>query len=312
MQDRSLVNDQLIPPTIDMPSRNWDSFRYFLAVARTGSITAAARTLSESQPTVGRKIKELEAELGARLVERGNAGVCLSDCGRKVLSHVESMERETRSIGRMILGSDDRLEGRVVIAVPEGFGVAVVAPRLGELRRLYPDIDVELLIGNSKVNLVNRDADIAVRIGDPLHPSLIGRKLGEAEFSLYAHPAYVETRGIPLSADELDEHDIVDMANSLKSLVQSTRLRELAPTARRVLCFNSVAAQAQAIRDGFGIGALPRYLAEGDENLVEILPGHFKTSQELWILRHEEMRDVARIDALATFLAGITKKALAV
>lgn len=310
MQNRTLVDDQLIPPVIDMPNRNWDSFRYFLAVARTGSITAAARTLSESQPTVGRKIKELETALGARLVERGAAGVCLSDCGRRVLGHVESMEHATRTIGRMILGSDDQLAGRVVIAVPEGFGVAVVAPQLCTMRERYPDIDVELLIGTSKVNLVNRDADIAVRIGDPLHPSLIGRKLGEAAFSLFAHPKYIDARGAPATPAELDDHDIVDMAHDLQSLVQSVRLRKLAPNARRVLRFNSVAAQAQAVREGFGIGALPRYLATNDNDLVEVLPGEFDASQDLWILRHEELRDVARIDALTGFLTGIARQAL--
>lgn len=304
---------QLVDPPASgaNPAKNWDSFRYFLAVARAGSISGAAKLLNESQPTVGRKIREMEKCFSAQLVERGSSGICLTESGLKVLNHVENIERETKSISESILGLDECLHGKVVVAVPEGFGFAVLVPKLADFRKQYPDIDIELLLGAPKVNLVNHDADIALRIGDPVHPSLVGRKIGDVAFSLYAHASYVETHGVPQSCCELDNHLLIDSASDLLVVVQSARLAAMAPNARRVVRTNSVSAQVRAVCGGIGIGALPRYVGAIDPSLIEILPGELNSSQDLWILMHRDMAKIARIKAVNTFLIGVSKQALA-
>ncbi len=289
---------------------NWDTFRYFLTVARCGSISAAAKILNESHPTIGRKIKDLEACLATQLLDRNSGGVSLTPSGKKVFAHVERIEHETKVVRHTLLGLDDKLEGRVVVAAPEGFGTAFLLPRLGILRERFPAIDVDLLLGSTKLNLVNRDADIAVRVGDPVHPSLVGRRIGEATFALYARKDYLARRGQPHSIADLIEHDIIDGAKELRGLAQSLRLRTIAGDARRAFRSDSVVAQLEAAKNGLGIAALPRYLAIEQNDLQEVLPGALDVQEDLWVLTHRDLKEVARIRAVTDFLVGCAKQAL--
>lgn len=291
--------------------QNWDAFRYFLAVARCGSVSRAARHLNESQPTVSRRVRDLEAALSTQLLERHRGGIALTGSGQAVLDHVIRMDREARAMRDSISGRDQRPEGKVVVSVPEAFGHTVFLPQLDGFRTRYPDIEVEALICTRKVNLVDREADLALRLGDPVHGSLVGKKVGLARMSLFAHKRYLAHRSTPRSAADLAEHDIVDGANDLGATIQSKRLQIVASEARRVLRTDSIMAQLSAVRLGTGIGALPRYAAATDPGLVEIIPDEFFVEEDIWVLMNKELKNISRFRVFADFLSSIARNALA-
>lgn len=298
----STANDVMMP--------NWDTFRYFLAVVRASSISGAAKILSESQPTVGRKIRDLETQLSARLFERGVSGVSLTPSGLRILDNIRRIEQETLALQERVLGHDNKLDGRIGFTAPTGFGTTVLAPHLHEFRDLYPDIDVDLLLGTSKLNILDRVADIAIRVGDPKQTSLVGRKVGAVEFRLYAGANYLRRRDTPQTLADLSGHDVVDSSGDLAHTVQAVAFRLAAPKARRVFCSDDMIAQAGALRGGFGIGALPRYMVGAEQDLVEVLPGHFQCSEDLWVLTHPDLKDIARIRAAFDFALDVAKRAL--
>ena len=289
---------------------NWDCYRYFLAVARNGSLSGAAKALRESQPTVGRKIRDLESRLGSKLFERGAAGIRLTPAGQRTIDHVELIEAELRAIADQVGGVDDSLEGKVVVTAPEGFGLAVLAPQVSSFADIHPGIDLELLLDTSKLRIVNREADVAVRIGDPVHASLVGRRVGAARFAFFASPRYLEREGVPARPAELVQHRLVDAAGALRDVAQAAHLRSIAFSARRVLTTDSVVAQLRATETGAGIAMLPRYLARDNAQLVEILPDSEGPSVDVWVLTHNDLKDVARVRAVMDFMVSVAGRAL--
>lgn len=298
-------------PLAQNPARNrWDMFRYFLGVARAGSLARAAVLLGESQPTVSRRISELETQLGARLLERRSTGIALTDQGRRILAHIEKAERELMAVPQALSTSDECAAGPVNIAAPSGFGTVVLAPALGRFARQYPEIEVDLRLGTSKVSLPNYEADIALRIGDPMHASLVGRRLGAVRFSLYASTGYLAERGRPETPSDLVDHDLVTTSHELGAVPQAVALERLCPIAKRWLRTNSIVAQAQLTRDGMGIAPLPRYIGAPDPGLVEVLPEDFEASEAFWLLTRRDVRNVLRVRLALDFMLEIGKEAL--
>ena len=283
---------------------NWDIFRVFLAVAREGSISGAARVLDASQPTVSRRIRELESRLGSRLVERTVGGVRLTPAGRNVMARVERIEVETRAMTDGIGADDAAPRGRLVIAAPEGIGRAVLPPVMTAFAKRFPEIEVELLLGARKVNLLNRDADIAIRIGDPGQSTLVGRRIGDVPFGLYAARGLVADLGRAPRLADLDGLPLVDGGGPMARSAQSRALARLAPAAPRVFRSDAVSIQADAAEWGLGVAALPRYVGEARADLVEILPGALDVSLGLWLLSDAETRRIERVRVGLRFLGA--------
>ena len=294
----------------DVLLQNWDIYRYFLAVARAGSLSEAAKRLQESQPTVSRKLKELEASLGAQLVERTTTGATLTIAGELVLEHIQKIEREAIGITETLRDDGQKMSGKVVVTAPEGLGVAVLAGGLQKFRVLHPGIDLELRIGAGKLDLMQRAADIAFRVGDPLQTSLLGRCIGTVSFGLYAHERYLRQNPMPKSTSHLGQHQFIELAVGAGKLPQEVALEKLVPEPRRVLRTDNIQIQLNAVKDGSGIGALPGYMAPPSSNLVHILPQKFAPKVELWILMRPELRDVARVRATASFFADLAARAI--
>ena len=183
---------------------DWGLYRYFLAVAKTGSLTGAAQRLGVSQPTVGRQIQALEEAMGARLFDRGTSGYVLTSAGDSIYSLAQVIEEQTHAIERRVAGEDSRLEGRVRISAAEGLATFWLAPRAaGTQAALSRRRDRAHRRLRASLDMMRREADIVLRIGEPRSDDLIGRRIGKVHFGLFAAESYLAEHGTPESLDQL-------------------------------------------------------------------------------------------------------------
>lgn len=290
--------------------QNWDLYRFFLSVARAGSISAASNQLSESPATVGRKIRELETALSATLLDRSVSGITLTSCGSRMVEHAEQMECQIRSICEAVFADDGQLKGAVTVAAPSGLGQTVLAPHLRELHNRHPAIRIQLALATARVNLFNREADIAVRIGGRETDRLVSEKLGDVRFGLYASPLYLDQLDPFQSSADLDGHNIIAGTGALAETAQVQEFATLTSECNVALTTDSIFAQLEAVRSGLGIAPLPHYLGRAYPGLIELLPGLLKSSAELWLLMHPDLKDIARVKMVHEFLSDICKRAI--
>lgn len=284
--------------------RDWADIRLFLAIVEHGSLLAASEHLSLSQPTLGRRLSAMEKRLGVALFVRTGRRMELTDTGRSILENARRMEREMLAIGRAVDVQSKGLAGEVVITATEGTGTEWLPPELVAFRRRYPDITLNIRVDNRSMDLLRREADIALRLGEPTEPELIARRLVSVGFGLYAAPSYLD-RAPPLeSLEDLANHDLIalETVGSPPHLVPGNESLDL-PTGRYVLTTNSPAAQISAARAGYGVAVLShRWVTMQGGLLVALLPGRNIHETTLWLVTHEELRHSARIRAVSDFL----------
>jgi len=218
---------------------DWDDLRTFLAIARHGSLSAAARTLGVRQTTMGRRLAALEARAGARLLQKTPRGYVLTDAGEAVLGNVERIEAETLAVERRITGRDVRLEGTVRITSVESFSAEILMPILAGLRQRHPGIAIEVVADVRNLSLTRREADVAMRMARPDQQDLTVRCIGRMGFGLYASPGYLETRGPPDFARGGEGHDVILAQPELKGMPELDWLVSSLPRAQRALQTNS-------------------------------------------------------------------------
>jgi DNA-binding transcriptional LysR family regulator len=292
------------PDTSGLPAPlDWTALRDFLAVAETGSLSRAARRLGVSQPTLTRRMAALEARLRTELFRRTARGVELTEAGELVLPAARQMEQEAHGVEIAISGRDAALAGVVRVTSTEGLGIHWLTPALAEFQLAHPAIEIQLLVQNQVLNLLQREADIAVRLSRPLQPDLVGRKVGELGFGLYASKEYLARRGRPAALKDLARHRSVAFDESARWLTGPGAELERALSAASVAYrANSGQAQLAAIRAGCGIGVAVRFLARRHADLERVLPD-VELSLELWLITHPAMRRSARIRAVFDFLS---------
>lgn len=288
----------------ESPSPDWDDYRHFLAVAETGSLSAAARRLGVSQPTVGRRIDALELALQARLFDRLSRGYALTSAGESVRELAKSMERDAQVIQRRVGGEQGVPAGKVRVAAAVGLGVYWLAPRLPQLTATYPQLDIDLIIDMSLSDLMRGEADVALRVGGPGSVALVGRRLGAVSTGLFASRAYLDARGTPLSLGELASHDYVESIGDIAQLAQAKELRRIVRGARVAACTNDLSGMLEMVRAGLGVAALPSYVTGLYPELRRVLERQFDIRLDLWLLTRSELRDTARVRAVLDFLIG--------
>ena len=239
---------------------DWNDLRYFLTIARTGTLAGAARELRVEHTTVGRRLSALENALGVRLFTRGPGGVLLTAAGAEVLRSAEDIADNVASIERRVSGVDSRISGTVRLTIPESVN-DYFARQLARLRACYPELVIELLSDNRALDIRGGEADIAVRFCEASDPDLIVRKAGIGGWSLYASPEYVARKGLLKSPKDLRGHDVIGFQESLADVTGALWLRAHADGARTVLRGNSTAAIASAVVVGLGLAPLPCFLA---------------------------------------------------
>ncbi len=241
----------------------WDDLRMFLAIARHGSLTAAARALHVTQPTMGRRLEVLEERLGVRLFERLPSGAALTDFGSAILENAERMETEAAAAERRIAARDARLEGTIRVTTIEWFGQHALAPAIAVFTERHPKVTVELVTDERFFSLTKHEADIAVRFVRFEQQGLVQRKVGTVGFGLDASVDYLEHYGTPDFSNLGEGHAIVALPEDAGHLPEMRWLmEEIAPRARIALRSNSRDSLARAAEAGAGLAVLARCLGE--------------------------------------------------
>lgn len=277
----------------------WTDLRCFLAVARTGTLSAAARELGVAQTTVGRRLEVLEETLGARLFDRTEGGLRLSEVGVEILELARAMERAANEVERRARGQDQQLEGTVRITTTEAFARGHVVPRLAALQREQPGLQFEVLTGNRTLDLDGREADLAVRLVRPDDPSLVARRIGQLELGLYASHGYAEHHGIE-PGGELDRRDglvghrVAGYVGEMASSPEARWLAEHASRATVVLRTNSIPALVAAVSNDMAMAILPSWLAQ-EQGLRQVAALPELPPRPVWLVFHADLRDNARV-----------------
>jgi DNA-binding transcriptional LysR family regulator len=283
---------------------DWSHYRSFLAVLREKSLSAAARVLNLTQPTLGRHIDALEAALGFELFTRSQQGLAATDAALELAPYAESLEANTASMLRTASGLGQAVKGTVRITATEILGAEILPTMLADLRRKYPALEFELVLSNAAENLLRRDADIAIRMVEPVQEGLVVHKLGTISLGLHAHKDYLASAGAPAAFSDLAAHSLIGFDRETPPI--RALLRDLPALESLHFAFrsNNDIAQYHAIKAGFGIGVCQVGLARQDPDLVRLLPETFDFSLGVWLAMHENLYTTARCRAVFDGLAA--------
>ena len=287
---------------------DWDCFRYFLAVVEHKSLSAAARELGVTQPTVGRRIRDLEGWLDARLFDRENLGYSLTPAGETIVELAHGLDRTVSDIVRRVSGHDGRRSGRVRLSTAECLGSFWLVPRLSCFKRAFPRIELEIILSNNALDVMRGHCDIALRVGDPESEDAIGQCFGKVHFGLFASSAYLADHGRPLTVSDLEGHSIIAWAGGDKDICIGELIDPLAKVAKMNMLCNSMTAILAAGRSGHGVVVLPAYMAGSESGLERILPDAVSHSEDLWLLTHKDLTKTAKVRAVMSFLGELVRK----
>jgi DNA-binding transcriptional LysR family regulator len=285
----------------------WDDFKHFLAVARSGSLSEAARMLKTSPATVGRRIAALEARLGARLFDRGQTGYALTESGEAIRPKAEGVEEAVLSVEREVFGRDLRATGKVRVATAEDIATFVIAPRLAEFRRSYPGIVLEMVAGWDVVNLTRREADIAIRTVRPTQGDVVIRQVGVWNCAIYVAKSYAAKHKLKPGSSDFRDIDVISWTED-STFRGGDWFEEHARGVPTVFAANSRHIQYAACKAGLGAAILPCLAADHDLDLVRLLPPERVRSVDLWLIAHEDLVRTARVRAVLDFLAAVAPK----
>jgi DNA-binding transcriptional LysR family regulator len=277
---------------------DWDDLRFFLSISRSGSLSAASRSLHVAQSTVGRRLASLECSLGVRLLNRTPDGYVATAAGDDVRRHAERVEKEALTLERQVAGRDLRLAGSVRVTCAETIASSLVAPCLGSLQDSHPDITVELMATPRDPSLSMREADISIRLTLPEQHDLVVRRVGSLAFGLYASPGYLETHGTLAYDSGCLGHRFITQSDGIDDTTQTDWLAELASRARISMRTSSHAAALASARHGAGLACLVRVCADPEDGLVRLEPPLLTSpipSEGIWLAVHKDNRDNPRI-----------------
>lgn len=276
--------------------------RSFVAVAEEGSLSAAARRLSASQPTLGRHVAELEAALGVTLFRRGRRGYALTEAGAALCERARAVEDEVAAFRRAAIGSAETVSGTVRITASAIVSAFVLPPILARFAASEPDIEVEVVASDAVQNLLRRDADIAIRMVEPRQLDLVARKIADLPLTACAATAYLARRGAPRTAEELRGHDLIGYDRETH-LIDGFRALGIEVDRHRFrFRSDSQIVLWQAVRAGNGIGFAQRSLVARDPLVEAVLPDLPLPALPMWLTMHRDLRTSPRIRRVADML----------
>ncbi|MCP5459657.1 MAG: LysR family transcriptional regulator [Gammaproteobacteria bacterium] len=282
---------------------HWDDLRYFLAIARTGSLSGAARELGVNHSTVFRRLHGLEENLGTRLFERFPTGYVLTAAGADMLEVAKDMEEQMYALEQRMFGRDYRLSGTIRLATTDSLAVCFLQPYLRGFHDRYPNISLELVSTTQFFDLSKREADVALSPDEQPTSQWLGRQVANIAWSVYGSGDYLKARPQPQRPEDLTEHRLIDGDDSLAGSPASLWLR--AQVGQRPVTYraNGILTQLAAVKAGFGLAVLPCFCADSEANLVRVLPPIDEIAQKLRLLTHSDLRRTARIHAFREYMA---------
>ena len=289
---------------------DWQDVRYFLAIADAGSLSAAAARLSSSQPTLSRRLDALEAVLGFRLFKRHSRGLDLTQEGTLLLEQARQMMLSAVNIERLANGEAMQPEGTIRLALPEGICNEVVVPALGDFQRDFPRLRLNIAVSPRPANLIQGEADIAVRLFRPEEPDLVVKRLGGMALGLYASEQYLEGHRVPNSEAELRHHACIGYGDGLDQLTENRWLLERCTREHMMLRSDSTSCRLKATLSGLGISIQPDIVAAQHSELVALLPDARIPRHEIWLTYHKDLARSYRTRVVADMLGSILSKGL--
>ncbi|SEW24672.1 LysR family transcriptional regulator [Luteibacter sp. 329MFSha] len=265
---------------------DWNDLRIFLAVARGGTLGAAARELGQTQPTMGRRIRVLEEALGQTLFQRTSEGFVLTDEGHDVFAHALRIESEALGIVRRANGQGDAVEGLLRVSSSDWFGAHVLTQAIARLREKHPGVVVELVTDARLLSLARREADLVFRIAPFDEPDIAQRKLLRVAYAAYAA---VDGPSVP--------HAVITMDTAFGGMPDVAWLRERLPDVPLAFRSNSREAQARACALGLGVAVLPVALGDVTPGLRRIDLGDEPPGRDVWMGYHRDLRHLPRLRA---------------
>ncbi|MGQ3675786.1 LysR family transcriptional regulator [Xanthobacter sp. TB0139] len=286
---------------------DWDKLKVFHVAAEAGSFTHAGETLGLSQSAVSRQVSALETELRVPLFHRHARGLILTEQGELLYRTAHDVFLKLEAARAQLTDSREKPNGDLRVTTTMGLGTHWLTARVGEFAEMFPDIRIQLILTDDELDLAMREADVAIRMRQPVQPDLVQRKLFTVNFHAYASADYIKRHGQPRSLDELDEHRILLLGGPIPTYFQGLNWLEHAGRANgspRIPAFevNNVLGLRRAVECGVGIGTLPDYLTDDASSLVKLFSEGDTPKLEAYFTYAQEMRSVARIQVFRDFL----------
>ena len=281
---------------------DWNDLRYFLAISEEGSLSAAARKLKISQPTLSRRLSALEDSLGNSLFARTKGGLQLTALGQQLLPSIRAMREDAFAVERLSSGDDSRTAGRVIVTAPGTLGDDWLVRRLPGFLARYPKILVHVQVDAAVADLLRREADIAMRMFRPAQADLIASKAADVGWGLYASERYMREFGPFEGFGDIPAHRFVVPSQDMLTMSDASLFRALPIRDRIVMRTNNMAGLGLAMREGLGIGALPCFQGDSMPGLCRLMPETLIAKGELWLVAHAELRRNARVRLLYDYL----------
>jgi DNA-binding transcriptional LysR family regulator len=286
---------------------DWSLYRSFLAILQAGSLSAAARALGLTQPTLARHVAALEEAVGLTLFTRSQQGLAPTEAALELKPYAEQLAATTAAMLRAASGQGQGIKGSVRVSASEIIGSQVLPAIFAGMRAMHPALEIELVLSNAVENLLRRDADIAVRMVEPVHEALVVKRIGRVTVGLHAHRDYLARAGTPRTLEALQKHSVIGFDRETPAI---RAIRARLPGLEAVhfaLRTDSDIAHLMAIKAGFGIGLCQTALARQDPNLVRVLPS-VGLQLGVWLAMHENLRSTPRCRAVFDGLAaGLAK-----
>lgn len=285
-------------------SFDWNQVRSFLATVEEGSFSAAARVLGLTQPTLGRQVAGLEADLGVTLFERVGKALVLTEAGHELLASVRAMGQAAGQLSLTAAGQSQTVEGMVRLTVGDAIATYILPKMLARLRDAAPGIEVDVIVSNELSDLRRREADIAIRHVRPSEPDLIARLVRDGVARLYATPAYLARHGWPVSGTALQGALIVGIDRS-ERLLEVLRAHGLAVERQNFRHYtNNTVVGWEMVKEGLAIGIMMEEVAALTPGVVPVLPDFRPIPVPIWLTTHRELNTSRRIRLVYDFLAG--------
>ena len=288
---------------------DWDKLRIFHTAAGAGSFTHAAEKLNMSQSAVSRQISALEEDLGLKLFIRHARGLVLTEVGEQLFRTAHRMHWELQQVETQMSESQEVPTGPLLVTTTVGIGSTWLSSRIHEFLMLYPEIQIEIKLNDSELDLAMREADVAIRLHRPNQSEMIQRKLFTVHNHFYASLDYVEKNGAPESVDQLDQHKVISFGEPVPSYLGDINYLERlgrpdSSPRRAAMKVNAIYGMMQACRAGIGIAMLPDYVTENEAKLTRILPGIELPAYEAYFVYPPALKNSKRVGVFRDFVVG--------
>ncbi|MEM9530286.1 MAG: LysR family transcriptional regulator [Pseudomonadota bacterium] len=288
---------------------DWNQVRAFLATAEEGSLSAAARALGQTQPTLSRQVAGLETDLGVTLFERGHRRMELTESGLALLEHVRAMGDAATRVSLAATGRTELIDGHVSLTATEGFAMIHLPPIVERVRERAPGIELEIITANESLDLIRREADIAVRHARPEHGDLITRHVGDMTGHFYASREYLDRKGRPEKPADLADHDFIGF-ESPTTMLDIFNGMGIPVTADHFKVYTSSGVVILALMEqGLGLSVMTRDVAASRPELEMVLPSLPPFPVPVWLVTHRELHTSRRIrlvfDTIAEYLGEL-------